>query len=673
MMSSSQAPNSLSNGNTQTTNIAQGLMQSSLMQQLLPIFALQNLQNTQTKDENGSTSKYGFLQILFFDLMMRFIPYLASLVSNVVQNHLKSRSNKLYEMMRDVESGKVSKTGSIVLERNFSQQSPTDDMFDAVLSLASDLPQTKYIKRLSNGMFSVETYEEIPLEKGVLFKKLNITTTDEKESSAIEVFSYEKNIVQLRDYLNQLEEQYRTLRTNQLGRKLYYFDEIPQNANRRSNHHERDTEPDLSMLPQHMNFSMYSLHTNKTLENVFGKAVDKVRRRVRFFVENKGWYEKKGIPYTMGILLHGVPGAGKTSFTKAIAKDTNRHIINVKLSKNTTIAQLNNLFYSGRIVATKDGTTSTYQIPIDKVIIVMEDVDCLTDIVLDRKAKVKKENDGKKECVFDSARTSVLIDKLVKMGIPDNLENQQRFLEIVDQLKELQKQYDNRKTTEKQIVQDINQPFRLNLSVLLNVLDGILETPGRILIMTTNHPEKLDKALIRPGRIDSIVNFTNSPREDIIEMIEKICEVSLIDKKIDDILDRYWSPAKVLQVIFENIDDIDNILDILSCPDKEQLCEEIGNEDGDEDKNGGTKSREDVNSSENLHEIVNDDSDSTRDKTSPKKSWTRETMFESTFGEIERAIGEKHGSVKNKLVGDNLPKAFNFDDAETNYYPADKI
>mmetsp|Transcript_118049 Transcript_118049/g.329044 ORF Transcript_118049/g.329044 Transcript_118049/m.329044 type:complete len:797 (-) Transcript_118049:94-2484(-) len=43
---------------------------------------------------------------------------------------------------------------------------------------------------------------------------------------------------------------------------------------------------------------------------------------------------------------------------------------------------------------------------------------------------------------------------------------------------------------------------KLNLSGLLNVLDGVVDTPDRILIMTTNHPEQLDPALIRPGRID---------------------------------------------------------------------------------------------------------------------------------------------------------------------------
>ncbi|GHU00500.1 hypothetical protein FACS1894142_8590 [Spirochaetia bacterium] len=42
----------------------------------------------------------------------------------------------------------------------------------------------------------------------------------------------------------------------------------------------------------------------------------------------------------------------------------------------------------------------------------------------------------------------------------------------------------------------------LNLSDVLNIFDGLLASPDRILIMTTNHIEKLDPALIRPGRTD---------------------------------------------------------------------------------------------------------------------------------------------------------------------------
>ncbi len=40
------------------------------------------------------------------------------------------------------------------------------------------------------------------------------------------------------------------------------------------------------------------------------------------------------------------------------------------------------------------------------------------------------------------------------------------------------------------------------LSGLLNAIDGVAAPEGRLLVMTTNHPEHLDPALIRPGRID---------------------------------------------------------------------------------------------------------------------------------------------------------------------------
>jgi chaperone BCS1 len=42
----------------------------------------------------------------------------------------------------------------------------------------------------------------------------------------------------------------------------------------------------------------------------------------------------------------------------------------------------------------------------------------------------------------------------------------------------------------------------ITFSGLLNAIDGVAAGEGRILFMTTNHPEKLDPALIRPGRAD---------------------------------------------------------------------------------------------------------------------------------------------------------------------------
>jgi chaperone BCS1 len=42
----------------------------------------------------------------------------------------------------------------------------------------------------------------------------------------------------------------------------------------------------------------------------------------------------------------------------------------------------------------------------------------------------------------------------------------------------------------------------VSLSTILNVLDSIALPEGRLLIMTTNYIERLDPALIRPGRVD---------------------------------------------------------------------------------------------------------------------------------------------------------------------------
>ncbi|KAF4122130.1 mitochondrial chaperone BCS1 [Geosmithia morbida] len=54
---------------------------------------------------------------------------------------------------------------------------------------------------------------------------------------------------------------------------------------------------------------------------------------------------------------------------------------------------------------------------------------------------------------------------------------------------------------------------RISLSGLLNVLDGVASQEGRVLIMTTKHVEKLDEALVRPGRIDMSIEFGNADAE----------------------------------------------------------------------------------------------------------------------------------------------------------------
>ena len=47
----------------------------------------------------------------------------------------------------------------------------------------------------------------------------------------------------------------------------------------------------------------------------------------------------------------------------------------------------------------------------------------------------------------------------------------------------------------------------VSLSALLNAIDGVSSSEGRVLIMTTNAPDALDRALVRPGRVDQHVAF----------------------------------------------------------------------------------------------------------------------------------------------------------------------
>lgn len=61
----------------------------------------------------------------------------------------------------------------------------------------------------------------------------------------------------------------------------------------------------------------------------------------------------------------------------------------------------------------------------------------------------------------------------------------------------------------------------ITFSGLLNAIDGSGATEGRITFMTTNHIKLLDRALIRPGRIDKMIEFGFATKEQIIDLAKK--------------------------------------------------------------------------------------------------------------------------------------------------------
>lgn len=61
----------------------------------------------------------------------------------------------------------------------------------------------------------------------------------------------------------------------------------------------------------------------------------------------------------------------------------------------------------------------------------------------------------------------------------------------------------------------------ITFSGLLNVMSGVFDKEGLITIVTTNHPESLDPALMRTGRIDVSVEVSNPGVEQINKYIQR--------------------------------------------------------------------------------------------------------------------------------------------------------
>ncbi len=113
----------------------------------------------------------------------------------------------------------------------------------------------------------------------------------------------------------------------------------------------------------------------------------------------------------------------------------------------------------------------------------------------------------------------------------------------------------------------------LNLSGLLNVLDGVVDTPGRIVVMTTNHPEMLDPALIRPGRVDKKLLLNYMGPKHAIDLISHYFGVRVDERqriRLSEILEGNEDGLPALQLTpaqFEQLsaehESVDAMLDAL--------------------------------------------------------------------------------------------------------------
>ena len=99
----------------------------------------------------------------------------------------------------------------------------------------------------------------------------------------------------------------------------------------------------------------------------------------------------------------------------------------------------------------------------------------------------------------------------------------------------------------------------ITFSSFINLLDGVLYKHGLICFITTNHPERLDHAILRSGRIDMIIKMDYPLKEDIKRLFfdltsknstpEEITKES--NKFIENITDRNITMSAIVNFIFK--------------------------------------------------------------------------------------------------------------------------
>lgn len=258
-------------------------------------------------------------------------------------------------------------------------------------------------------------------------------------------------------------------------------------------------------------FKQIDYKISKSFDTLFFPEKEEVLRRLKN-INNPEYYKSRSLSWRETFFLKGPPGTGKTSFIKSLVQHTDRTLIYINLNDFSSNADLLNTFYSDYISLNFGGSE---RVPQNDRIYVIEDIDAMeNEAVKMRKSEKSSESEKPEE--------KALITLLTK------------------------------------------QSSNITLSCLLNCLDGIFESAGSIFVITTNHPENLDDALVRDGRITCTIEFSYMLRPEIRQMFEFRYARTFSDEDFVSVPDAAYAPAKIESFINQHPDDPFDVIKVLS-------------------------------------------------------------------------------------------------------------